>query len=546
MLQDCQAKIVLSDDVAVGASDAAEAKQDVQWLDIGRVLEEEPGLPTDNPVVSKAECAETAYVMYTSGSTGKPKGVTVPHRAISRLVIANGFAELTADDVVVHCSNTAFDASTLEVWGALLNGGRGLVASHDQVLDPVQFGRIMHEGGATVLYLSSGLFNQYADQLSEVFPQLKYLIVGGDVLDASVIRRVLKNNPPQNLLNGYGPTETTTFAATYRLNDLVDEAMTQVPIGHPISNTRIYILDAQGQPVPIGVSGEIHIAGDGVARGYLNRPELTAERFVRDPFSDDPDARMYRTGDLGRWRADGAIEYLGRNDFQVKIRGFRIELGEIEARLAELPAVREVVVVARASGQNGEDASGVSGNNDSTSDKRLVAYWVAREGLAEVDVPTVEALREHLRAELPTYMVPSAFVKLDAMPLTPNGKVDRKALPVPDADALVTHAYEAPQGPVEEVLASIWQELLGVERVGRHDNFFDLGGHSLLAVQLLARIRHDLGRDVTLKSLFEAPTVAEVANGLQFSPKDIHILEKSIDSLTEDEILELLKEEDRF
>ena len=222
-----------------------------------------PRLPADNPQYRKPS-ARAAYVMYTSGSTGQPKGVAVPHRAIGRLVMANGFAELKADDVVVHCSNTAFDASTLEVWGALLNGGRILVVLHDQVLDSVQFGRIMREGGATVLYLSAGLFNQYAEQLPEVFAQLKYLIVGGDVLDAHVIRRVLRNSPPQSLLNGYGPTETTTFAATCRLNDLVDETVTQVPIGRPIGNTQVYILDGQGQPVPIGVTGEIHIGGDGV------------------------------------------------------------------------------------------------------------------------------------------------------------------------------------------------------------------------------------------------------------------------------------------
>ena len=413
MLQDCQAKVVLSGDAAVEASDAAQAGQDVQWLDLGHAMQVVAGLSTDNPAVPKAECAEAAYVMYTSGSTGQPKGVAVPHRAIGRLVIANGFAELTTDDVVVHCSNTAFDASTLEVWGALLNGGQILIVSHDQVLDPVAFGRIMREGGAAVLYLSAGLFNQYADQLPEVFAQLKYLIVGGDVLDANVIRRVLKNGAPQNLLNGYGPTETTTFAATCRLNDLVDGTMTQVPIGKPIGNTKVYILDGQGQPVPIGVTGEIHIGGDGVALGYLNRPELTAERFMPDPFSDEADARMYRSGDLGYWREDGLIEFVGRNDFQVKIRGFRIELGEIEARLGELPELKEVLVLAR---------------EDHPGDKRLVAYWTAREELPEDALPDVERLRDHLKAELPEYMVPSAFVKLQEMPLTPNGKVDRKAL----------------------------------------------------------------------------------------------------------------------
>ena len=241
-----------------------------------------------------------------------------------------------------------------------------------------------------------------------------------------------------------------------------------MPIGRPIGNTQVYILDGQGQPVPIGVTGEIHIGGDGVALGYLNRPELTAERFVNDPFSDEAGARMYRTGDLGRWRSDGQIEYLGRNDFQVKIRGFRVELGEIEARLAELPAIGDAVVLAREAGRGEPDRgdAGSASGTGATGDKRLVAYWVARGGLAESEVPTAEVLRDHLKAELPGYMVPSAFVKLDAMPLTPNGKVDRKALPAPDVDALITHAWEAPQGPVEEVLAGIWQGAAGCGACG--------------------------------------------------------------------------------
>ena len=255
------------------------------------------------------------------------------------------------------------------------------------------------------------------------------------------------------------------------------------------------MLDDQGQPAPLGVQGEICIGGEGVARGYLNRPELTEERFVKDPFSNEPGARMYRTGDLGYWQADGVLQFVGRNDFQVKIRGFRVELGEIEARLADLSGVRDAVVVAR---------------EDHPGDRRLVAYWTAHEGVAEEALPDVERLREHLRAELPAYMVPGAFVRLEAMPLTPNGKVDRKALPAPDAEALVTHMYEAPQGPVEEVLAGIWQELLGVERVGRNDSFFDLGGHSLLAVTLMKHM-HDQGIDTTLSRLFHEPTISAQA-----------------------------------
>ena len=261
----------------------------------------------------------------------------------------------------------------------------------------------------------------------------------------------------------------------------------------PIANTRIYILDEHRQPVPLGVAGEIWIGGAGVVRGYLNREELTAERFTDDPFSDEPGARMYRTGDLGRWRSDGQIAYLGRNDFQVKIRGFRIELGEIEALLGELPQIRDAVVIAR------EDHSG---------DKRLVAYWVAGEEQPDKALPDAERLRDHLKAELPEYMVPSAFVKLETIPLTPNGKVDRKALPAPDADALVRHEYEAPRGPVEEVLAGIWQELLGVERVGRNDSFFDLGGHSLMLTRLVTRVEDISDVELNLSELFSYSSLA--------------------------------------
>ena len=491
MLQDCRAKVALSGDAAVQADDAAEAGQDVQWLDLGHALESVANPSADNPGVPKAECAEAAYVMYTSGSTGKPKGVMAPHRGVNRLVFANGYADITAEDVLAHFSNPAFDGSTFETWGALLNGARVVIVPQETVLDPVRFGQLLLAEGVTTMFMTIGLFHQYADALAEPLSRLKYLLTGGDVIEPNTIRRMLKYGAPENFMAAYGPTETTTFATTCRLNELIDEGSQKIPLGRPIGNTQVYILDGQGQPVPVGVTGEIHIGGDGVALGYLNRPELTAERFIPDPFSDELDARMYRTGDLGYWRADGLIEFVGRNDFQVKVRGFRIELGEIEARLGELPEVKEVVVLAR---------------EEQPGDKRLVAYWTSRED--EQALPDVERLRDHLKAELPEYMVPSAFVKLQEMPLTPNGKVDRKALPAPDADALVRHEYEAPQGPVEEVLAGIWQELLGVERVGRHDNFFDLGGHSLLVMSLLSRMK-ERGLYCSVAQVFQFPSIAQ-------------------------------------
>ncbi|MBI6912249.1 amino acid adenylation domain-containing protein, partial [Pseudomonas palleroniana] len=439
--------------------------------------------PDQNPALEQS--AETAaYIMYTSGSTGTPKGVLVPHRAITRLVINNGYADFNQHDRVAFASNPAFDASTLDVWAPLLNGGAVVVVDQDTLLSQADFAALLQEQAVSVLWMTAGLFHQYAEGLLPVFPQLRYLIVGGDVLDPSVIARVLKDGAPQHLLNGYGPTEATTFSTTHEITR-ADEG--SIPIGRPVGNSRAYVLDARQQPVPVGVTGELYIGGQGVALGYLNRADLTAETFLADPFNDG--ALMYRTGDLVAWRADGTLQYQGRNDQQVKIRGFRIELGEIEARLSEHPQVKDAVVLAR---------------QDEPGHKRLVAYFTERENL------DITALRDYLLAQLPDYMVPAAYVRLDHLPLTNNGKVDRKALPAPDQDALLSRGYEAPQGEVETALAQIWADLLKVEQVGRHDNFFELGGHSLMAVNLIERMRRaDLSADVRV--LFSQPTLAALA-----------------------------------
>ena len=296
------------------------------------------------------------------------------------------------------------------------------------------------------------------------------------------------------------PTETTISSTVFTVHPGFTGF--SIPIGRPLPNTRIYVLDGDGQPVPIGVAGELYIGGAGVARGYLNRPELTAERFLPDPFSSEPTGRMYRTGDLARWLPDGNLEFLGRADFQVKIRGFRIELGEIEAVLRSADGIRDAVVLAR------EDVPG---------DKRLVAY-VTTAASTDTSDPDPAALpgllKAHLQSRLPEHMVPAAFVVLEALPLTPNGKLDRKALPAPEIEAYASRAYEPPQGPVEEALAAIWRELLRIERVGRHDDFFSLGGHSLLAVQLISRLRVSLGLEVSLAELFSRPVLADFAAGL--------------------------------
>ncbi|RUP92102.1 non-ribosomal peptide synthetase, partial [Corynebacterium propinquum] len=401
-----------------------------------------------------------------------------------RLVLNNGYADFNASDRVAFASNPAFDASTMDVWGALLNGGQVQVIDHATLLDPAAFGAAL--AGATVLFVTTALFNQYVQMIPDALAGLRILLCGGERADPAAFRTLLARAPAVRLGHCYGPTETTTYATTHEVRALAPSA-DSVPIGGPIANTQVYVLDAQLQALPLGVSGEICIGGDGVAKGYLNRPELTAEKFVDDPFN--PGNLMYRTGDLGRWTADGLLECIGRNDDQVKIRGFRIELGEIEARLATADGVRDAVVIAR---------------EDEPGDKRLVAYVIADGELSTA------ALRDHLLRSLADYMVPSAFVRLDQLPLTPNGKLDRKALPAPDTDALVRRGYAAPQGAVETTIAGLWQELLKLDRVGRDDNFFELGGHSLLAVKLIERMRQaDLSADVRV--LFGQPTLAALA-----------------------------------
>ncbi|NIF67548.1 amino acid adenylation domain-containing protein, partial [Burkholderia sp. Cy-647] len=444
--------------------------------------------PDADPQIAGLDARSLAYVIYTSGSTGQPKGVMVEHRQlVNHMAWMQAAFPLEAGDAVAQKTPFSFDASIWEFHAPLLAGGRLVLARPD--------------GHRDVEYLSTWLRTQSIHTLQVVptllaalleanalagCPALRRVFCGGEALSARLVEAFHAQAPGVTLVNLYGPTETTIDASSHV--HARGEVRAGSIIGRPIANTRIYILDAQGQPAPIGVAGELAIGGAGVARGYLHRAELTAERFVTDPFSEDPQARMYRSGDLGRWLADGSIEYLGRNDDQVKIRGFRIELGEIEARLGAVDGIKDAVVLAR------EDAPG---------DARLVGYYT---GTA---LP-VETLRASLQAQLPEHMIPAAYLHLEALPLTPNGKLDRKALPAPDAQAYRVRAYEAPANDAERIIADIWQNLLGIPRVGRHDNFFELGGHSLLAVRLIERMRQ-AGLQANVRTLFGQPSVASLA-----------------------------------
>ena len=503
LIRDCGGRRVLTE----GGKPEIRGLETLQWIDcaggdIGK-------FPSSRPVLvefSGATEVMPAYVMYTSGSTGAPKGVVVPHRAVVRLVANNSYAPIGAMDCIAHCSNPAFDASTFEVWGALLNGARVLVVPRPVLLEAESFAALLTKHQVSVLWLTVGLFAQYVGPLAGVFSRLRYLMTGGDVVDPELVRRVMRGGAPEHLLNAYGPTECTTFSTTYEIGALEgsEGKVTdgRLPIGRPISNSTIYILDAHLNPVPVGVAGEIYVGGDGVGCGYLNRAELTAQRFLRDPFCAG--GRLYRTGDLGRWRGDGNVEFLGRNDGQVKIRGFRIEPGEIEARLLRHPGVKDAAVIAR------EDSPGL---------KQLVAYVVCEVSGSNGSVDPAggvlpEVLRTYLRGSLPEYMVPGAFVVLERLPLTPNGKLDRKALPAPELGAYATRAYEAPWGELEEILAGIWGELLNVDRVGRGDNFFELGGHSLLILQMMERLRR-VGLAADARCVFERPTLADLAGTIR-------------------------------
>ncbi|MBB6244965.1 non-ribosomal peptide synthetase, partial [Rhodanobacter sp. MP1X3] len=488
ILDDADPVLLLCDEVGRAVLGSASSKGReliaLDGTDTGASLPVEPDV-----VVPSLTPSHLAYVIYTSGSTGTPKGVMVEHRSVVNFVRAmSGMLQFEQGERCLAMTSMSFDIAALEIYLPLAMGSTIILATRREITDLEVMGRLVNDQCVTVMQATPTVWRAMTSgEWSTPLGMTK--LCGGEALPAELGRRLLENAAA--VWNVYGPTETTIWSSAARVT--ADTAGTVIPIGRPICNTRFYLLNDEGQPVPLGAVGELYIGGDGVGRGYLNRPELTAERFLADPFAPSAGMRMYRTGDLARYLPDGNLVFMGRNDHQVKLRGFRIELGEIEARLSEHGSVRDAVAVALGDG----------------ADKRLVAYVVA-----EADEGLVSSLRSHLVPLLPDYMVPSAFVVLDAMPLTPNGKLDRKALPAPGDEALAHRRYEAPEGEVETALAEIWQELLGVEQVGRHDNFFELGGHSLLAVRLLSRLKLQFSVQLPLVELFIHATLRELAGAI--------------------------------
>jgi amino acid adenylation domain-containing protein len=516
--------------VARGPGLAALAGQGLQTVDLDR-LDPADAAPLPPPAVHPDNLA---YLLYTSGSTGRPKGVAVTHRGVARLVIDPGYVDLGPGETILQLAPVAFDGSTFEIWGALLNGGR-LAIAPPAPLSLHGVGAALRRFGVTTLFLTTGLFHQMVDQmvdgtLPEGLAGLRQLVAGGDAISMPRVRSVLHALPGVRLVNGYGPTEATTFALCHTAT-AADLSRPRLPVGRPIPRTSAHIGDGRSlEPVPPGVPGELWLGGDGLARGYYGRPDLTAERFVPHPFAETPGERLYRTGDLARWTPEGEVDLLGRIDRQLKIRGFRVEPAEVEAVLEEHPGVAACVVQARGEGE----------------DKRLAA-WVVPAGGAEPAGPSDSELLAWCRERLPAFLMPGAFVRIQSLPLDPNGKVDRRALPEPDRSRRAG-TYVAPRTPVEEKVAAVWAEVLGLDRVGTEDDFFALGGHSLLATQIVARLSRDFGLELGLYAFFAEPTVSGVAVAItreqirQGDPERMTRLLARVQSLSPEELADFLRE----
>ncbi|MBO9205116.1 MULTISPECIES: non-ribosomal peptide synthetase, partial [Niastella] len=445
----------------------------------------------DGPVATTTTGAALAYIMYTSGSTGLPKGVEVTHSNITSLVKDTDFVQMNSSSVLLSTGSPSFDATTFEYWGMLLNGGRLIMCPENVLLDAARLKEEIKNRSVNTMWFTAGWFNELVDTDPSVFENLHTVIAGGDKLSVRHVQRLQSAYPTLQLVNGYGPTENTTFSLTYTINNIAGCA--SIPIGRPLPYRSAWVLDEQLQLCAIGVVGELYVGGAGLARGYRNRAELTTQKFVADPFNNEPGARLYRTGDRARWLPDGTLEFLGRTDEQVKIRGYRVEPGEIESVLQQYEGIQQAAVVVR---------------EDDKQNKQLIAYIVAA---TSVDP---QAVLQHLQKSVPAYMVPSLLIPIEHLPLTSNGKVDRKQLASFAIDTAITSRYIAPRNDTEKTLAAIWQQLLDVEQVGVEDNFFELGGHSLLAIRVISAMRKELQCEIAIRDIFDHPTIAALCNRL--------------------------------
>jgi amino acid adenylation domain-containing protein len=486
LAKDAGPTVIITRDDARDAADGLANAIGCALVDVGEAAGDDSDLDTVTTPESRA------YILYTSGSTGKPKGVCVTQRNVVRLVRNTDYCKFGPDEKLLCFAPLQFDASTFEIWGALLNGGC-LEVFPAGMPSLEELGSFIERSGVTTVWLTAGLFHSMVESQLGSLWGVRQLLAGGDVLSPSHCQTVLDELPHCVLINGYGPTETTTFAACHRMNH-GDRIEGTVPIGRPIANSELFILDRERQIVPIGVAGELYIGGEGVAQGYLNDTQLTDERFIAHPFApNNSKRRLYKTGDRARYRADGTVEFLGREDHQIKIRGFRVELGDIESTLRQHPLVSEACVLLR----------------DETGEKQIIGYVTMPNGPSTTAAAQV---RRYAQQQLPDYMVPAVIVPMASFPMTVNGKIDRKALQAPvDADWRTAESYVEPRSEIEQVIAAIWREVLQVERVGRHDNFFDLGGHSLLLVQVHSRLEEVLARPLSMVDLFRCPTVEALA-----------------------------------
>ncbi|MFH9983917.1 amino acid adenylation domain-containing protein [Streptomyces sp. NPDC017179] len=494
ILRDASVRVVLADEVSTTGLDGGGYTVIVPGEEQDAAHERPSARPASHSG-SHSGSDRTAYVAYTSGSTGTPKGVCVPHRAVLRLVVDADFISMESTDTFLHFAPVAFDASTLEIWGALLNGAT-LAVPPPGDLSLGELLRFVREERISVMWLTAGLFHRAVDMRLTDLPHLRHLLAGGDALSVAHVNRAVAALPHTAVTNGYGPTENTTFTLTHTMRKPVDGAT--VPIGRPISGTGVLVLDERLRPVPDGEPGELYATGEGLAHGYLNAPGTTAERFVANPYADTPGERMYRTGDLVRRQTDGRLEFIGRGDGQVKIRGFRIETGEVVAALTALPGVSRAEVVAQPQG---------------SGDRRLIAYVVGAEGTK----PSALEMRRRLTDVLPSYAVPALVRVVDELPLTANGKVDRAALERRDTAERpeVNAEHRSPEGRLETAIVGMWSDHLGFDGVGADDDFFELGGHSLMAVTIIAELHQEFGVEISPIDFYFDPSPAALARAVE-------------------------------